>query len=73
MRRLAPSVEARAILRSATLGGAQALGFDRELGSIEPGKQAEIIAVRVPPDVTDVEEYLLTGIQPFDVRWVSRA
>ncbi len=71
IRRLAPSVEPRAILRSATRAGAEALGFARELGSLAPGKQAEILAVRVPPDVTDVEEYLVSGIQPFDIRWVE--
>jgi cytosine/adenosine deaminase-related metal-dependent hydrolase len=71
MRRLAPSVPAAAMLRSATLAGAEALGFDAELGSLDPGKQARMIAVRVPADVQDVEEYLLSGIQPFDIRWVE--
>ena len=36
------------IVRMATLGGAKALGMGREIGSIEPGKRADIIAVPLP-------------------------
>jgi cytosine/adenosine deaminase-related metal-dependent hydrolase len=71
VRELAPGVPARAILRSATLDGAQALGFGNELGAIHPGARAELIAVRIPPGVDDVEEYLVKGVQPVDVRWVN--
>jgi aminodeoxyfutalosine deaminase len=61
VRRLAPDVSARRILRSATLDGATALGFGDELGSLTPLKRADLIAVRIPPDVADVEEYLVGG------------
>ena len=32
-------------LRAATLGGAKAMGFDHLVGSIEPGKQADLVCV----------------------------
>jgi cytosine/adenosine deaminase-related metal-dependent hydrolase len=71
IRRLAPAVPAARILESATLAGAEALGFACELGSIEPGKRAQLLAVRLPADVTDVEQYLVDGIDPSDVRWLD--
>jgi cytosine/adenosine deaminase-related metal-dependent hydrolase len=70
MRWLAPSVKARTILESATLTGARALGLD-DLGSLTPGKRAEMIAVRLPGHVNDVEEFLLTGIEPSQITWVA--
>ena len=72
-RRIAPKVPARALLRSATLTGATALGFGDEFGSIEPGKRAALIAVRVPDGVTDVEEYLVSGVDPDRISWVEAA
>jgi 5-methylthioadenosine/S-adenosylhomocysteine deaminase len=71
MRWLAPSVPAGKLLESATLVGARALGLDHELGTLTPGKAADIIAVEVPPDVDDVEEYLLTGITAPQIEWVE--
>jgi cytosine/adenosine deaminase-related metal-dependent hydrolase len=71
MRRLAPSVAASRLLESATRRGAEALGFGSELGTIEPGKRAALLAVRLPAGVRDVEEYLVGGIQPGDVFWIG--
>jgi 5-methylthioadenosine/S-adenosylhomocysteine deaminase len=34
-------------LRAATLNGAKAMGLDAKIGSIEPGKQADLAAVRL--------------------------
>jgi len=70
-RRIAPTVSARELLRSATLTGAQALRYDDDYGSIAAGKRAALIAVRVPPDVVDVEEYLVAGIDPDAIAWLD--
>ena len=70
MRARAPSVPARLLLESATRVGARALGFG-DYGAIEPGCRARLIAVDVPPGVDDVEEYLVSGIQPEQIRWIE--
>ena len=64
MRRLAPSAPARRLLACATLHGAEALGFDDEFGAVAPGRRADLIGVRIPPGVDDVEEYLVGGVAP---------
>jgi cytosine/adenosine deaminase-related metal-dependent hydrolase len=84
MRWLAPSVPARALLASATRVGAEALGLGAELGTIEVGKRAELIAVTTPDaaglpsgrgstsdGAFDVEEYLVNGIHPRQIAWVT--
>jgi cytosine/adenosine deaminase-related metal-dependent hydrolase len=68
---LAPSVPASLLLESATIQGARALGFDADYGTIEPGKLARLLAVDVPPGTSDVEEYLVSGIHPGQIRWVT--
>jgi cytosine/adenosine deaminase-related metal-dependent hydrolase len=73
LRRLAPSVPAGRLLDSATRQGARALGFDAEFGTIEAGKAAHLIAVSVPAGVEDVEEYLVSGIQPGQVSWIGES
>lgn len=70
-RRLAPRVSASSLLRSATLVGATALGFGDDYGTLEPGRRAEVLAVRIPEGVTDVEEYLVGGVRPADVSWLE--
>lgn len=72
-RRIAPRVPARALLQSATLTGATALGFADDYGSIEPRKRAALIAVRVPEGVNDVEEYLVSGTEPVRLSWLADA
>jgi cytosine/adenosine deaminase-related metal-dependent hydrolase len=70
LRALAPSIPASALLDSATRQGALALGFD-DYGTIEPGQRARLLAVAVPPGTADVEEYLVSGIEPWQVRWLD--
>jgi cytosine/adenosine deaminase-related metal-dependent hydrolase len=70
-RRIAPRVPARTLLRSATLTGATALGFGEDFGSVETGKRALLIAVHVPEGVSDVEEYLVSGIEPSAIQWLA--
>ena len=69
-RRLAPHVPARVLITSATLTGARALGFGDEFGSIETGKRGALIAIDLPEGVGDVEEYLVSGIEPTRIRWI---
>jgi len=41
----AAALDAFSALRAATLGGAKAIGFDDRIGSIEPGKAADLVCV----------------------------
>jgi 5-methylthioadenosine/S-adenosylhomocysteine deaminase len=41
------TLDAHAALRMATINGAKALGWDHEIGSLEPGKSADIIAIKM--------------------------
>lgn len=43
----ASALDAATTLRMATLNGARALGWDERIGSIEPGKEADLTAVRL--------------------------
>ena len=69
LRALAPDVPASRLLASATLGGARAIGCASSLGSIEVRKLAALIAIDVPAHVSDVEEYLVSGVASSQVHW----
>jgi cytosine/adenosine deaminase-related metal-dependent hydrolase len=71
IRALAPSVPAATLLDSATRQGSRALGFDADFGTIEAGKLARLLAVTVPAGTDDVEEYLVGGITPEQIRWIE--
>lgn len=72
MRWLGPGVPARRLIDSATLTGARALGLDGELGSLTPGKRADIVQIALPADVDDIEEYLVSGIPFSAIDWAWR-
>jgi 5-methylthioadenosine/S-adenosylhomocysteine deaminase len=46
----APAPDAAALVRLMTLGGAAALGLERTVGSLEPGKRGDLVALEPPPD-----------------------
>lgn len=71
MRALAPSVPASLMLDSATRQGARALGFEADYGTIEPGKRARLLTIRIPPSAVDVEEYLVSGVDPEQLSWLD--
>jgi hypothetical protein len=65
-----PGPESLLRARSATREGARALALDADYGTIEPGKRARLLAVALPPRVGDVEEYLVSGVEPGQLRWI---
>ena len=71
LREISPEVPASSLLMSATIGGARALRWEDEFGTIEPGKSADLIAVALPETVSDVEEYLVCGIGVSDITWLE--
>jgi cytosine/adenosine deaminase-related metal-dependent hydrolase len=70
LRRIAPDVAAAKLLESATRTGAHALGFGSDYGTLSAGKRAALVSVEAPPDVTDVEEYLVSGVAATAIRRV---
>jgi cytosine/adenosine deaminase-related metal-dependent hydrolase len=64
-------LSAREMLRAATFGGAQALGLDHKIGTLEKGKQADVIVVGLDHPaqnpVNDVETALVFSSSSRDV------
>ncbi|HEY6223677.1 MAG TPA: 5'-deoxyadenosine deaminase [Gemmatimonadales bacterium] len=74
--RLGPdALPAHAVLELATLGGARALGLEREIGSIEVGKRADLIALDLSgphgqPADAEIASRLVYAARAADVRHV---
>ena len=74
--RLGPETMAAAqVLELATLGGARALGLEHEIGSIEPGKCADLIALdldgpHAQPGDADLVSRIVYSARAADVRHV---
>jgi cytosine/adenosine deaminase-related metal-dependent hydrolase len=70
-----PAISGAAIVRMATLSGAQALGWERETGSLAPGKSADLVVVPLEGDRDDPHEQILqssfqVSAVMFQGRWV---
>jgi aminodeoxyfutalosine deaminase len=70
-----PGVSCETIVRLGTLGGATALGLANQIGTIEPGRRADLVAVAVPPDdrraSTDPYRWLLETDAPVTATWCA--
>jgi 5-methylthioadenosine/S-adenosylhomocysteine deaminase len=69
------SLPAAQVLELATLGGARALGLEAEIGSIEPGKRADLAVLdlsgpHVVPEDADLISRIVYGARASDVRHV---
>lgn len=54
------AMDARTVFRMATIGGARAIGLEKEIGSIEPGKQADLAIL----NLFDFHTYPAFGVDP---------
>jgi cytosine/adenosine deaminase-related metal-dependent hydrolase len=60
--RLFPTLTPREILRMGTLAGAQALGRDVDVGSLTPGKMANLVAVPLSEEMRDEPNEMLAAL-----------
>jgi 5-methylthioadenosine/S-adenosylhomocysteine deaminase len=73
----ASALDAADALHAATLGGARALGFDHLVGSIEPGKQADLVVVDMAQIETQPLHHVVsqlvyaTGRQQVSDAWIA--
>ena len=73
----AAAFDAASALRAATLGGAKAMGYEHLIGSLEPGKQADLICVDMSAPETQPLHFVLsqlvyaTGRQQVSDVWIA--
>ncbi|MGD9950336.1 MAG: amidohydrolase family protein [Desulfobulbus sp.] len=53
-----PHLAPERIFAMATMGGAEALGLETQLGTLTPGKEGDILAVPVPASLTNAEQLM---------------
>ncbi|MEH6415844.1 TRZ/ATZ family hydrolase [Pseudomonas sp. CGJS7] len=58
----AKALDAFSALRAATLGGAKAIGFDDRIGSIQIGKQADLVCVDLSPLETQPVHHVVSQL-----------
>jgi cytosine/adenosine deaminase-related metal-dependent hydrolase len=72
-----PDIPARKLLRMATLSGAEALGWELETGSLEPGKSADLLVLPLTQTTGDGFTQLFEAAEAHAVmfrgRWVFTA
>lgn len=73
-----PGVPAEKVLAMATLGGAQALGREKDCGALSPGRKGAFLQVDSPKlqaadDAASVFDILTAGGRPPMIRWISQA
>lgn len=71
--RLHSAIDPHEVLRMATLAGAEALGRDKDVGSITPGKIANLVAVPLPEHAqgpSDALAAILTSDLPASSVWL---
>ena len=62
-----------AIFALATVGGAEALGLSEAIGTLEPGKEADFVALHVPEYVEGMSNVLAQIAFAGDLAYVERA
>lgn len=68
-----PNVPPAKLVELGTLAAARALGRDAELGSLQPGKQADLVAVALPHESASTDPYamLLADNGPVVASWIG--